>query len=172
MNYLQASKREIKILAPAISALNRNIFDRPELNFEEHYAAGAVSGALAEQGFKIRRGNKKLKTAFEAVWRGGKASPTVAILAEYDALPNLGHACGHNMIAAAAFGAAVAVKRILGKKCGTLKVIGTPAEEGGGRKTFDDKGRLVQRRGRRDHGSSVQSEQGRGAHAGGAGNGI
>jgi amidohydrolase len=134
MNYLSASKKEIKALAPAISALNRKIFDKPELNFNEHFAVGAVSGVLAEQGFKIRLGKGKLKTAFEATWRGGKAAPAVAILAEYDALPNLGHACGHNMIAAAAFGAATAVKRILGKKCGTLKVIGTPGEEGGGGK--------------------------------------
>lgn len=134
MKFLAAAKREVRALGPAMSALNSRIFENPELNFNEHFAAGRITDALAKEGFKIRLGKKKLGTAFEASWRGGRQRPVVAILAEYDALPNLGHACGHSMIAAAAYGAAVAAKRILGKKCGTLKVVGTPGEEGGGGK--------------------------------------
>lgn len=131
--FLAPVRREIKALAPRIVELNRGIFARPELNYQEIFAAQQLGEALAAEGFSVRRGSGRLKTAFEAVFRGGKG-PTVAVLAEYDALPKIGHACGHNMIAASSFGAACAVKRVLGKKCGTLKVVGTPAEEGGGGK--------------------------------------
>ncbi len=133
-DFLPAAKQAMARLAPAVTAINRRIFDKPELNFKEHYAADQLCGALAAEGFAVRRGGGKLATAFEAVWRGARKGPTVAILAEYDALPGIGHACGHNMIAAASFGAAAAAKRVLGATGGTLKVIGTPAEEGGGGK--------------------------------------
>ncbi|MBI3793253.1 MAG: M20 family metallopeptidase [Nitrospinae bacterium] len=136
MSRLTEAKKAVSALVPAASAISRRIFEKPELNFEEVFAAEALTEAFSAEGFKIRRGTKKLKTAFEAKWTGNKNGPTVAILAEYDALPNIGHACGHNMIAASAFASAVAVKRILGEKCGTLKVIGTPAEEGGGGKLY------------------------------------
>ncbi|MFQ5432085.1 MAG: M20 family metallopeptidase [Nitrospinota bacterium] len=127
-------KKEVKRISPEVARLNRLIFENPELNYKELFAAELLTSSLKEQGFRVRRGGGKLKTAFEAAWRGGKSKPVVALLAEYDALPKMGHACGHNLIAAGAFGAAVAVKNALGKKCGTLKVIGTPAEEGGGGK--------------------------------------
>jgi amidohydrolase len=127
-------KKEIKRIAPEAARLNHLLFENPELNYKEEFAAELLTSSLGKQGFGIRRGRGKLRTAFEAVWRGGKSKPTVALLMEYDALPKMGHACGHNMIAAGTFGAAVALKNALGKKCGTLKVIGTPAEEGGGGK--------------------------------------
>ncbi|MBI5178601.1 MAG: M20 family metallopeptidase [Nitrospinae bacterium] len=134
MKHLSEAKKAVRDLAPRIIEMNRCIFERPELNFNERFAAGHISSALAEEGFAVRAGAGKLKTAFDATWRGSRKGPVVAILSEYDALPNIGHACGHNMIAAASFGAAVAVRRLLGKNCGTLKVVGTPAEEGGGGK--------------------------------------
>lgn len=127
-------KREVNRLAPAIIKISRTIFDNPELCFKEKFAVDLLTSSLAKEGFKIKRGSGKLETAFSARWQGKYKKPSVAILAEYDALPGIGHACGHNMIAASAFGTAVAVKKILGKECGTLEVIGTPAEEGGGGK--------------------------------------
>ncbi len=139
-DFLRPAQKEIRTLTPAIVNINRRIFEKPELNFEEHFAADHLCAALEAEGFTIRRGTGKLKTAFEAVWRGSRKSPVIAVLSEYDALPNIGHACGHSMIAAASFGAATAAKRLLGKNCGTLKVIGTPAEEGGGGKLYMVKG--------------------------------
>ena len=133
-------KKEIRSVAPEMVRLSRLIFENPELNYQELFAAELLTSSLREQGFRIRHGSGKLKTGFEAAWRGGKSKPVIALLAEYDALPKLGHACGHNLIAASAFGAAVAIKNALGKKCGTLKVIGTPAEEGGGGKLLMIKG--------------------------------
>jgi len=114
--------------------ISKRIFDNPETNFNEKYASELLANEFEKEGFKIKRGKGKLKTAFAGEFKGKKSNPSIAILAEYDALPIMGHACGHNMIAAAAYGAAVAVKNILGDKCGTLKVLGTPAEEGGGGK--------------------------------------
>ncbi len=105
-DFLRPAQKEIRALAPAITGINRRIFEKPELNFEEQFAAAHLCAALEAEGFKVRRGTGKLKTAFEAAWRGGRKGPTIAVLAEYDALPNIGHACGHSMIAAAAFGAA------------------------------------------------------------------
>ncbi len=127
-------KREVSRLAPAIVKISRTIFDNPELCFKEKFAVDLLTSSLEKEGFKITRGSGRLKTAFSAEWKGKHRKPSIAILAEYDALPGIGHACGHNLIAASAFGSAVAVKEILGKECGTLKVIGTPAEEGGGGK--------------------------------------
>ncbi|GMT41737.1 MAG: hydrolase [bacterium] len=127
-------KREVTRLAPEITGISRRIFETPELCFKEKFAAGFLAAALEKEGFKIKRGKRKLHTAFKATWKGKKNKPVIAILSEYDALPEIGHACGHNMIAASAFGAAVAVKRTLGQGCGTINVIGTPAEEGGGGK--------------------------------------
>jgi amidohydrolase len=127
-------RAEIKKLSPAILDISRRIFDNPETNFNEIYASELLVGEFEKEGFKIKRGKGKLKTAFEAEFKGKSTSPAIAIMAEYDALPILGHACGHNMISAAAYGAAVAVKNVLGERCGTLKVLGTPAEEGGGGK--------------------------------------
>ncbi len=137
-------KKAVKELTPKIVSINKSIFKKPELGFCEFHASSLLADALREEGFKVKFGKGKLKTAFEAGFnagrQGGGSEPTVVILAEYDALPEIGHACGHNMIAAAAFGAAAAVKCVLEKNCGRLKVIGTPAEEGGGGKILMIKG--------------------------------
>lgn len=127
-------KKEIGKVTRETVRISRLLFENPELNYKEQFAAELLTSVLEKEGFRIKRGRGKLKTAFEAVWRGGKSRPVVALLAEYDALPKMGHACGHNLIAAGTFASAVALKNALGKKCGTIKVIGTPAEEGGGGK--------------------------------------
>jgi amidohydrolase len=112
------------------------LHDNPELMFKEHKASAELVGALEAAGFEVEQGVASLSTAFRARWGTG-GPPRVALLLEYDALPGLGHACGHNLIAAAGLGAALAVRHALPDLAGTLVVIGTPAEEGGGGKILE-----------------------------------
>jgi amidohydrolase len=114
--------------------LSREIHDRPELCFEEAYAAGLLSGALADGGFSVTEGAYDLPTAFEA--KAGSGPLSIVICAEYDALPGIGHACGHNIIAASAVGAGLALAPLADDLGLTVTVLGTPAEEGGGGKVF------------------------------------
>lgn len=121
---------------PELETLSLDLHARPELAFEERYAASKLSEALKRAGFTVERGLGGLNTAFRASYEFGASGPTIALLAEYDALPGLGHACGHNLICTAALGAATAVRRALDSNgtVGRIQVIGTPAEEGGGGK--------------------------------------
>ena len=107
--------------------LSRRIHRSPELGFQEAKAAGWLTGYLGDNGFKVERGICQLPTAFRG--RYGAGEPTIALLAEYDALPGVGHACGHNIICTAAVGAAVALKSTVDKIGGSVAVIGTPGEE-------------------------------------------
>ncbi|MET9429007.1 amidohydrolase [Streptomyces sp. NPDC003036] len=108
----------------------------PETAFEEHRAARLLSGELETAGFEVERGVAGLPTAFTGR-SGGDGRPCVALLLEYDALPGLGHACGHNLIAAAGLGAALAARAALGRVEGSLLAVGTPAEEHGGGKVVE-----------------------------------
>jgi amidohydrolase len=119
------------------------LHENPELSYAEHVAAARLTHELATDGFAVETGTAGLPTAFVA--RAGTGHPRVALLLEYDALPGLGHACGHNLIAAAGLGAALAAKEVLGDSAGSLLAVGTPAEERGGGKValagagvFDD----------------------------------
>jgi len=118
----------------ALIALSTRIHACPELNFEEHRAAGWLADYLEARGFAVERGAYGLATAFAA--RLGSGTPRVAILCEYDALPGIGHACGHNVIAAAGAGAGVALAELVAATGGSVVVLGTPAEEGGGGKVL------------------------------------
>jgi len=121
-------------LADDLEALSRKIHDNPELAYQEVKAAGWLADFLAGQGFKVERGVAGVETAFRATVETG-AGPTIAILCEYDALPAIGHACGHNVIATAGAGAGAALAAVRDKlPAGRIQVIGTPAEEGGGGK--------------------------------------
>jgi amidohydrolase len=121
-------------LADDLEQLSRKIHDHPELGYQEVQAAAWLGDFLTEHGLKVERGIAGVDTAFRATIETG-AGPTIAILCEYDALPGIGHACGHNVIAAAGAGAgaALAVVRSALPR-GRVQVIGTPAEEGGGGK--------------------------------------
>ncbi len=112
------------------------IHAKPEIAFEEYESAALLSSVLEDNGFAVERGSGGLETAFLARWTGKPGGPTVALLAEYDALPGLGHACGHNLIGTSAVGAALALSTVLPELAGTVLVIGTPAEEGGGGKAM------------------------------------
>ena len=113
--------------------LARRIHGYPELRFEEHKAAGWLAELLTRHGHVTERGVGGMETALRA--RAGKGRPVVAILAEYDALPEIGHACGHNLIAAGGAGAFLAAAHVVGTVgVGEVLFLGTPAEEGGGGK--------------------------------------
>ncbi len=112
--------------------LSHRLHDHPELGFEETRAVSWVAEPLERSAFAVVKGICNLPTAFIAT--SGSGALTVAICAEYDALPGMGHACGHNVIAAAAVGAGIALAEVAGDLGITVKVLGTPAEEGGGGK--------------------------------------
>ena len=121
-------------LADELEVLSRQIHDHPELGYQEVKAAAWLVEFLDKQGFKVERGLAGVDTAFRGTLETGDG-PTVAILCEYDALPGIGHACGHNVIAAAGVGAGAALAAIRDRlPKGRVEVIGTPAEEGGGGK--------------------------------------
>lgn len=122
--------REIDKLADRIIEISDSIHDEPELGYQEFKASALLTSELLKFGFTVEKGLAGLPTSFRASLEGKIGGPTVAFLAEYDALPELGHACGHNIIAAAAVGAAIGVSRVMNDIAGTLVVFGTPAEEG------------------------------------------
>lgn len=110
------------------------IHSRPELNFEEYFASKLLSDKLQEAEFDVELGVAGLETAIRAVHPDYSKGPTIGILAEYDALPDIGHACGHNLIATAALGASLALGKYKKDIPGKIIFFGTPAEEGGGGK--------------------------------------
>ncbi|MFE7328985.1 M20 family metallopeptidase [Streptomyces sp. NPDC057565] len=119
-------------VADELLALSHRIHAHPEVAWEEEKAARWVGYALNDLGFDVRPGTAGLPTAFTATLGSGPLH--LGICAEYDALPGLGHACGHNVIAAAAVGAAAGLAPLVDELGLTLTVFGTPAEEGGGGK--------------------------------------
>ena len=122
-------------LAGELEGLSRKIHDHPELGYQEVQAAGWLCGFLETKGFQVERGVGGVPTAFRATVQGPGGGPTVAIMCEYDALPSIGHACGHNIIATSGAGAGAALAAVRSRlPAGRVQVIGTPAEEGGGGK--------------------------------------
>jgi amidohydrolase len=130
----QAILAKLETHRDELVALSHRIHANPELGFEEDLAADWCATMLEEAGLSVRRGVCDLPTAFEAT--AGSGPFTVAVCAEYDALPDIGHACGHNVIAATAVGAGIALAPFADELGITLKILGTPAEEGGGGKIF------------------------------------
>lgn len=128
--------RETAALSSRLWEVALALHEHPELAFEEHEAAALLTAELEGAGFAVERGVAGMPTAFTARTGDGEG-PCVALLLEYDALPDLGHACGHNLIAAAGLGAALALRRALGDVPGTVLAVGTPAEEGGGGKALE-----------------------------------
>ncbi|WP_030237974.1 MULTISPECIES: amidohydrolase [unclassified Streptomyces] len=131
----QAVREEVAARAGALWNVALRLHADPEYGFAEHRAAALLSGELERAGFAVERGVAGMPTAFTA--RSGRGRPTVALLMEYDALPGLGHACGHNLIAAAGLGAALAVGAVAEASAGSVLAVGTPAEEGGGGKILE-----------------------------------
>lgn len=134
MDAKQAARDAIDRAADDLVALSHRIHAHPELKFEETRSSAWTAGVLADAGLPVESGICDLPTAFAS--RVGTGPLHVAICAEYDALPGIGHACGHNVIAAAAAGAGIALAPLVDDLGITVSVIGTPAEEGGGGKIF------------------------------------
>ncbi|MGW5136401.1 amidohydrolase [Streptomyces sp. NPDC004135] len=130
-----ALREEVAARADALWDVALRLHADPEYAFAEHRAAALLSGELERAGFAVERGVAGMPTAFTG--RSGRGRPTVALLMEYDALPGLGHACGHNLIAAAGLGAALALGTVPGLSAGSVLAVGTPAEEGGGGKALE-----------------------------------
>jgi amidohydrolase len=117
---------------PDLVALSHSVHATPELCFHETRSASAVAGALRAGGLDVTEGVYEVATALES--RAGSGDLVVAVCAEYDALPDVGHACGHNIIAATAVGAGLALAAVADQIGVQVRVLGTPAEEGGGGK--------------------------------------
>ena len=126
--------QEVDAKRDELVAMSRQIHANPELGFQEYKASALLTNYLEQQGFTVERGIAQLHTAFKAVY--GSDKPVIAFCAEYDALPQLGHACGHNLIACAAVGAGLAAKAIQRETGGTFIVYGCPAEEIEGGKAY------------------------------------
>ncbi|MER5442033.1 M20 family metallopeptidase [Streptomyces sp. NPDC002790] len=127
-----AARKEVDRHAVQLIALSEQLHADPETAWEEHRAAAAVPQLLDRAGFDVTASYLGLDTAFHASFGSG---PTrIALCAEYDALPGLGHACGHNLIAASSIGAALGLAAVADDLGLTVEVYGTPAEEGGGGK--------------------------------------
>lgn len=126
--------RRIDDLGDDLLEVSHAIHGRPELAFEEVFACQTLTDAARRNGLEPESGVFTLDTAFEAAFNTGVDGPTVAILAEYDALPGIGHSCGHNLIATAALGAALGLRGVAEQLPGRVRLIGTPAEERGGGK--------------------------------------
>jgi amidohydrolase len=117
---------------PELIALSHSVHSTPELCYEETRSAHAVAVALRAGGMSVAEGVYDLPTALES--RAGSGELVVAVCAEYDALPDVGHACGHNIIAASAVGASLALAAVADQLDLEVRLLGTPAEEGGGGK--------------------------------------
>ncbi|MCB0082350.1 MAG: M20 family metallopeptidase [Caldilineaceae bacterium] len=122
-------------IAPQLLQISHTIHANPEISFAEFESMKLLADTAEAFGYAVQRGVAGLETAFMAV-SARTQGPTIAFIAEYDALPGLGHACGHNIIGTAATGAALAMQAIRSEVPGTVKLIGTPAEEGGGGKVI------------------------------------
>jgi amidohydrolase len=125
-------KAEVDWLAPELLDVSQFLHANPEMAYEEFKAAERLTATLERHGFAVARGVAGLSTAFTG--RVGSGRPRITFLAEYDALPGLGHACGHNLIGTASLGAALAAKAILDPGGGEVLLVGCPAEEKGGGK--------------------------------------
>ncbi|MGN0659093.1 MAG: M20 family metallopeptidase, partial [Emergencia sp.] len=125
---------EVEKYAQELRKLTLYIHSNPELGMEEHKACRAQKELLEKYGFEVETGFCGIETAYKACYKGKKPGPKIAMLAEYDALPELGHGCGHNLIAMVGVGAGLAMRTYADEYGGEIYVIGTPAEETAGAK--------------------------------------
>jgi len=123
-------------ISDELAGISHVLHANPELAFQEHKSMALLADTAERHGFEVQRGVAGLDTAFIARSVNKAEHPAIAILAEYDALPGLGHACGHNVIATSAMGAALALQEVRSALQGTILLIGTPAEEKGGGKAI------------------------------------
>ena len=131
----------IEAARPTILEVADSIHAHPEIGLEEHHAVELLTSTIASFGFEVERGTGGMETAFKARRKGRGDGPSIAFLAEYDALPGLGHGCGHNLIASSNLAAAIGLGAAVDELGGEVLLVGTPAEENyGGKATMIDNG--------------------------------
>ncbi|WP_150460834.1 M20 family metallopeptidase [Nesterenkonia ebinurensis] len=130
--YKQAAQRTVSGRAGALIALSHDLHAHPETRWQEHRSVQVITSLLRENSFAVETPVRGLDTAFRATF--GNGAHRIGLVAEYDALEGIGHACGHNIIAAASVGAALSLAPLAQELDATIEVLGTPAEEGGGGK--------------------------------------
>jgi amidohydrolase len=133
-NYKELVQEKVDSIQPDLERLSDSLFKNPEYFFHEYHASKSMADMLASFGFRVETGIAGLETSVKAVYKSGKAGPDIGILGEFDAVPGMGHACGHNLMCAMAVGAGAAIRSVIDETGGTVTVFGTPAEEGGGGK--------------------------------------
>ncbi len=134
---VQALDQAVETIAPEALDLSHRVHATPEIAFQERQASQWTAQLLERHGFEITAPVGGLDTAFVARWRGSAAGPVVAFAGEYDALPEVGHGCGHHLMCSSSAGAAIAASRVLGRDFGgEIRFIGTPAEEAGNGKVY------------------------------------
>lgn len=124
----------IEKITPELNELSLEIYNNPELGYEEFKACKLHTDILRKYGFTVEENFSGVETGFKAVYKGQKDGITVAYMAEYDALPGIGHGCGHNLLGTVSTGAGIVLKQIIDEIGGTVIVFGTPAEETSGAK--------------------------------------
>ena len=129
VDYIDQNKQDFVEIA-------EKIYTYKELGFQEYQSSGLLADTLSNAGFDVQKGVAGMDTAFLASAGGKQEGTKIALLAEFDALKDLGHACGHNLIGTASTAAGIAVKQVMNELDGTIMVVGSPAEEGGGGKVF------------------------------------
>lgn len=145
MNKKKKIKQIISELRPELQKLSEYIYEHPELGHEEVKSSKAHVELLEKHGFQVEYPYLGIETAFRAVYTGEKEGPSIAYLSEYDALPGIGHGCGHNLLGATDTGSGIVLSKLVNDIGGTVVVLGTPAEETNGDKvtmadadTFND----------------------------------
>jgi amidohydrolase len=124
----------IELIKDELADVSKYIYENPETAYNEHKAQDILTKTLEKYGFSIEKNILGLGTEFKAVY--GSGSPSVAYLCEYDALPGVGHGCGHNLIGTISMGAAIGLSRVVDQIGGSVVVFGTPAEESSGAKVY------------------------------------
>ncbi len=124
-------RRNVDGLKQQLRSICYQMYKEPEIGFEEEKSSKLLTRFLEQNGFSVETGLCQMPTSFKAIRKGQTGGPTIAILAEYDALPEIGHGCGHNIIGTAAAGAGAALAPLMNGIQGNLVILGSPAEEGG-----------------------------------------
>ena len=129
MSLLERIREEERKIHEELVELSQAIYEHPELGHQEFEACRLHTELLKKHGFEVEVGSEGMKTAFHAVYKSSKPGPAFGFMAEYDALPGMGHGCGHNLVGATASGAGILLSKIVDEIGGRVIVYGTPAEE-------------------------------------------
>ncbi len=132
--YKERIRRRVDEILPELSDLSDSLWHNPEYNFKEYFACKSMSALLEKYGFEVETGIGGIETSVKAVYDSGKPGPNICMFGEFDAVPGMGHSCGHNIMCAISIGAGEGLHAVIDELGGKVTVYGCPAEEGGGGK--------------------------------------